>query len=204
MQDGVYEAHSVQKRKILWHKTWCCAKQKWPSWNVSSFQIDFLVYCYALQHIIISNAMVLQFIQQAIRRDFSNIDDILTPPESQDEGVWKYEHLRQFCMELNGLAVKLQVKRQPSSCKVNTNCLYRRRYIISTFQAFKRFIMGTIFLLFFCYTSKHDNALKMTFQLTHPNLLNCSADNCVFHHGYIYIGWTDHGKSCQAFCDTLH
>ena len=37
------------------------------------------------------------------------MDQILNPPETQDEGVWKYEHLRQFCMELNGLAVKLQV-----------------------------------------------------------------------------------------------
>jgi len=37
---------------------------------------------------------VLQFIQQAIRRDFSSIDEILTPPDGQDEGVWKYEHLR--------------------------------------------------------------------------------------------------------------
>ena len=37
------------------------------------------------------------------------MDVILRAPETQDEGVWKYEHLRQFCMELNGLAVKLQV-----------------------------------------------------------------------------------------------
>ncbi len=37
------------------------------------------------------------------------METILNAPETQDEGVWKYEHLRQFCMELNGLAVKLQV-----------------------------------------------------------------------------------------------
>ena len=37
---------------------------------------------------------VYQFIQQAIRRDFSNVDEILNPPDGQDEGVWKYEHLR--------------------------------------------------------------------------------------------------------------
>jgi len=36
----------------------------------------------------------VQFIQQAIRRDFNNVDEILNPPEGQDEGVWKYEHLR--------------------------------------------------------------------------------------------------------------
>ena len=38
-----------------------------------------------------------------------DVDQILNAPETQDEGVWKYEHLRQFCMELNGLAVALQV-----------------------------------------------------------------------------------------------
>ena len=29
------------------------------------------------------------------RQEPSNIELILTPPDSQDEGVWKYEHLRQ-------------------------------------------------------------------------------------------------------------
>ncbi|KAK3747011.1 hypothetical protein QZH41_011958 [Actinostola sp. cb2023] len=51
----------------------------------------------------------MQYIQQQIRADCTNLSDILEPPEGQDEGVWKYEHLRQFCMELNGLAVQLQV-----------------------------------------------------------------------------------------------
>ena len=56
--------------------------------------------------------LLFQYIQQNIRSDCSNIDKILEPPEGQDEGVWKYEHLRQFCLELNGLAVKLQVSNQ--------------------------------------------------------------------------------------------
>ncbi|KAI5711277.1 hypothetical protein M8J76_007640 [Diaphorina citri] len=59
---------------------------------------------------------VQQYIQQQIRKDPSNIDVILTPPDSQDEGVWKYEHLRQFCMELNGLAVRLQYECHPETC----------------------------------------------------------------------------------------
>jgi len=63
-----------------------------------------------------STLAVQQLIQQAIRRDFSNIDAILTPPDGQDEGVWKYEHLRQFCMELNGFAVRLQVECNPETC----------------------------------------------------------------------------------------
>ena len=37
---------------------------------------------------------VQQFIQQLIKHDPSDIDTILRMPEGQDEGVWKYEHLR--------------------------------------------------------------------------------------------------------------
>uniref|UniRef100_A0A665VX34 MOB-like protein phocein n=1 Tax=Echeneis naucrates TaxID=173247 RepID=A0A665VX34_ECHNA len=40
-----------------------------------------------------STLAVQQYIQQNIRSDCSNIDKILEPPEGQDEGVWKYEHL---------------------------------------------------------------------------------------------------------------
>ncbi|KAG0730146.1 MOB kinase activator-like 4 [Chionoecetes opilio] len=63
-----------------------------------------------------STLVVQQYIQQTIRVDHNNIDTILNAPETQDEGVWKYEHLRQFCMELNGLAVRLQGECQPSTC----------------------------------------------------------------------------------------
>lgn len=63
-----------------------------------------------------STLAVQQYIQQLIRRDPSNVELILTMPEAQDEGVWKYEHLRQFCMELNGLAVRLQKQCSPASC----------------------------------------------------------------------------------------
>ena len=47
---------------------------------------------------------------------FIDVDLILLAPDTQDEGVWKYEHLRQFCMELNGLAVKLQAECKPETC----------------------------------------------------------------------------------------
>uniref|UniRef100_A0AAY4AZ38 MOB-like protein phocein n=2 Tax=Denticeps clupeoides TaxID=299321 RepID=A0AAY4AZ38_9TELE len=63
-----------------------------------------------------STLAVQQYIQQNIRSDCANIDKILEPPEGQDEGVWKYEHLRQFCLELNGLAVKLQGECHPETC----------------------------------------------------------------------------------------
>jgi len=63
-----------------------------------------------------STLAVQQFIQQTIRRDPHNVDDILLAPDGQDEGVWKYEHLRQFCMGLNGLAIKLQDECTPETC----------------------------------------------------------------------------------------
>ena len=41
-----------------------------------------------------STLAVQQFIQQMVRRNPAAVDAILTAPEQQDEGVWKYEHLR--------------------------------------------------------------------------------------------------------------
>jgi hypothetical protein len=55
-------------------------------------------------------------IQQRIRNCRLSINTILTPPEGADEDVWKYEHLRQFCQELNGLATRLQVECTPTTC----------------------------------------------------------------------------------------
>ncbi len=45
-----------------------------------------------------------QYIQQNIRSDCSNIEKIMEPPEGQDEGVWKYEHLR-YIISLNKLHI---------------------------------------------------------------------------------------------------
>ncbi len=63
-----------------------------------------------------STLAVQQHIQQCIRRGAAEVSAVLTAPDTQDEGVWKYEHLRQFCMELNGLAVLLQAECHPESC----------------------------------------------------------------------------------------
>lgn len=63
---------------------------------------------------------IQQLIQQTISKDPANIDGILAPPDGHDEGTWKYEHLRQFCMELNKLAVKLQNECTPATCSQMT------------------------------------------------------------------------------------
>ncbi|KAG9509200.1 MOB-like protein phocein, partial [Fragariocoptes setiger] len=67
-----------------------------------------------------STLSVQQYIQQLIRKDPSDVDAILKPPEGQDLGAWKMEHLRQFCMQLNGLAVKLQSVCHPDTCNQMT------------------------------------------------------------------------------------
>ena len=63
-----------------------------------------------------STLAVQMYIQQLIRKDPSNVDEILTPPDGQDVESWKYEHLRQFSMELNRLAVKLQAECKQDTC----------------------------------------------------------------------------------------
>ena len=51
-----------------------------------------------------------------IRKTPNDVDLILKSPEHQDEGVWKYEHLRQFCLDLNLITVRLQQECIPSVC----------------------------------------------------------------------------------------
>lgn len=63
---------------------------------------------------------IQQYIQQTIKANPADVATILTPPLDQDEGVWKYEHLRQFCIELNGLALLLQRECIPETCQQMT------------------------------------------------------------------------------------
>jgi len=67
-----------------------------------------------------STLAVQQYIQQLIRRDPNDVDAILRSPEHQDEGVWKYEQLRQFCLDLNTITVRLQQECVPSVCNQMT------------------------------------------------------------------------------------
>ncbi|KAI6214897.1 hypothetical protein M3Y94_00322200 [Aphelenchoides besseyi] len=82
-----------------------CKREEWYNWSgtLSYDQME-------------STLSVQQWIQQTIREDYKNIEKILTCPKGVEEGVWKYEHLRQFCMELNGLAVLLQEECVPETC----------------------------------------------------------------------------------------
>lgn len=60
---------------------------------------------------------VQQYIQQMVRKDPSDVEAILEPPPTQNnDACWKYEHLRQFCNQLNGIAVRLQVECDPKQC----------------------------------------------------------------------------------------
>jgi hypothetical protein len=63
-----------------------------------------------------STLAVQQYIQQLIRNDPSQVDKLLKVPEQQDEDVWKYEQLRQFCLDLNLITVALQQECTPATC----------------------------------------------------------------------------------------
>ena len=58
----------------------------------------------------------MKYVQQLIRNDVNSVENVLRAPEQQDEGVWKYEHLRQFCMDLNVITVKLEQECTPTTC----------------------------------------------------------------------------------------
>eukprot|EP00842_Homolaphlyctis_polyrhiza_P001187 jgi/Hompol1/2069/HPOL_005659-RA len=55
-------------------------------------------------------------LQARIRSDRSDIDAILALPEGLDDLVWQYEHLRQICLELNGLLIALESECTVDSC----------------------------------------------------------------------------------------
>jgi len=82
-------------------KEWCA----WPDQNIEEME---------------STLAVQQLIQQSIKSDALAVERILQAPDQQDEGVWKYEHLRQFCMELNVITVQLQQDCSPLTCSQMT------------------------------------------------------------------------------------
>uniref|UniRef100_A0A914C3W6 Uncharacterized protein n=1 Tax=Acrobeloides nanus TaxID=290746 RepID=A0A914C3W6_9BILA len=78
--------------------------KEWSNWPVMTFdEMD-------------STLNLQQWIQQCVRTNPADLDTILDCPKGVEEGVWKYEHLRQFCLQLNGLAVLLQEDCKPDSC----------------------------------------------------------------------------------------
>ncbi|XP_004342599.1 preimplantation protein 3 [Capsaspora owczarzaki ATCC 30864] len=94
---------------------------------------------------------VQQFIQQGVRAHYAKLAELLAKkasfasteaydeavdreielllalPELQDADVWQYEHLRQFCLELNALVLLIQDTCTPGSCpqmKATDDLLY--------------------------------------------------------------------------------
>jgi len=59
---------------------------------------------------------VQEYLQELIRNDPGNIKKIVEPPKEVEEGVWQYEHIRQFILELNLLVVQLQGICTKESC----------------------------------------------------------------------------------------
>jgi len=67
-----------------------------------------------------STLAVQQFIHQKIRSDYTDLEAILDLPQGVDVNVWNYEHLRQFCYQLNELCVLLQPVCTAETCSQMT------------------------------------------------------------------------------------
>ncbi|KAI9496464.1 Mob1/phocein [Zychaea mexicana] len=59
---------------------------------------------------------VVEYIQQTIRLDKSNVERIVDLPETVDSQVWQFEHLRQVCLELSLLVVALEPECTMENC----------------------------------------------------------------------------------------
>ncbi|KAI8924262.1 Mob1/phocein [Entophlyctis helioformis] len=55
-------------------------------------------------------------IQSLVRRNPADVDGILSLPAGVDESIWQYEHLKQVCLELNDLFVRLEDECRPATC----------------------------------------------------------------------------------------
>lgn len=86
-----------------------------------------------------STLVVQQLIQQSIRRSHTNIDAILAPPDTQDEGVWKYEHLR-LVAPLDAILL------MSSWGKVRRTCTHTHSHIPVSVLCFISFTEGIIFI----------------------------------------------------------
>ena len=57
------------------------------------------------------------YLQEIIRENPADIDRMIECPVGIEENLWVYEHMRQICLQLNTLAVRLQ------TCCVATQCV---------------------------------------------------------------------------------
>jgi hypothetical protein len=62
-----------------------------------------------------SSFAVQQYLEYLVNRKTS-VEELLKCPESQDENVWQYEHIRLICHQLNALIIPLQLICDPNVC----------------------------------------------------------------------------------------
>jgi hypothetical protein len=97
-----------------------------------------------------------------VRTDPKDINTILECPKGVEEGAWKYEQLRQFCMELNGLAVLLQDECAPDTCPQMTAteqwiflCAAHKNPKECSAIDYTRFAYDLLIYLFIIYSDTH-------------------------------------------------
>ncbi|KAI8066246.1 Mob1/phocein [Gilbertella persicaria] len=74
---------------------------QWPFENLDSLESSFNVQ---------------EYLQQLVRMDANDVQNIIELPASVDEEVWQYEHLRQVCLELSLLVVALESECTKQNC----------------------------------------------------------------------------------------
>ncbi|TPX46510.1 hypothetical protein SeMB42_g03153 [Synchytrium endobioticum] len=87
---------AIVKDKELLHRNRAGIRlEDWANWPLTP--LEDIDSTFALQ----------QYLQELIRHDSSAIGRLIQVPDTQDEDTWQYEHLRQACLELNGLVIML-------------------------------------------------------------------------------------------------
>uniref|UniRef100_A0A8C5XVV6 MOB-like protein phocein n=1 Tax=Microcebus murinus TaxID=30608 RepID=A0A8C5XVV6_MICMU len=114
--------------------------------------------------------------------DCPNTDKILEPPEGQDEDIWKSEPLRQFCLQLSGLAVKLQSECHPDAYAQMTQT---EQWIFSLYYT-RHTLDSTVCLL--------NKKLQL---VCHRIYRICSRD--YFHHWQIFDEYENEIFLCHLF-----
>lgn len=138
-------------------------------------------------------------IQQRIRNNKNNVEFILTPPEGADEEVWKYEHLRQFCQELNGLAARLQTECSPETCSQVVH-----RYL--SWFSLSRWPLRTSGSSFARRTSHPRNALQLTTPVTLLTAqLCCSTRQSIFPPAWAWskLPWRNWALFHEEFTESF-
>merc|ERR1712137_4868 len=153
---------------------------------------------------------VQQHLQQVITKDKSDIQTLLELPKNQDEAVWKYEHLRQFTMELGNLVVMLDGVCTAITCPL-MKCTDEWEYFCAAHEPPQQCCAIDYFIhtlkqtadtlndtkLFYSRVSIPKGSVKH-FQSISRRLYRLFA-HCFFHHREVFDAFEEEHLLCERF-----